>query len=397
MRSTPSIATIFCLPVLRGGLGCALLALYCLSATGCSVIEDTHHVLFLAKRTTKLEPQHFPYIRNEKMTRRRDAQLAKRVWAEVASQSGAAGFTKHYERGFVTGFADYMYRGGDGEAPLVPPRDYWQLGYQSDRGKQAVDEWYEGFRHGVQECRARGYREMVVVRSSLLSSSNASYETSIDETPLLIESEVFEPTPAEPLPAPEPDAAEPLPVQDDDHAWAPVRPDSSGVRTGVTPRRIARQLRPAGGRPSARAVDNVIRSKRTHDTANPSQTIGQVDRRVDTSARRVRTPVRDVLSALGMCVLDQPGGQRDSRAALARRVAGGIEGSVGTTAAHRVTAQASREATRSGRATCWGSTSKACWAKRASCRRSISRRRAPSRRRWAIRCRCATTEPCRCR
>jgi hypothetical protein len=237
MHSATSFVNVDSTSALASLLRCALLLVCGLSLTGCSsVIHDTHHVFFLARRTTKLEPRHFPYIKNEKQTRRRDAALARRAWTEVVAQSGGGGFSKHYERGFLTGFADYMFRGGDGQVPLVPPRDYWQLGYQSERGKQAVDDWYAGFRHGTEECRARGYREMVVVRSSLLSG----YEMPHSEVPLPHDTHTPAPVPAEALPVPEPATAEPTPAeppaeadvispQGDASAWSPLRPAAAAA------------------------------------------------------------------------------------------------------------------------------------------------------------------------
>jgi hypothetical protein len=162
--------------------------LFCvLSMAGCcSVLADTHHVFFLAKRTTDLEPKHFSYIHNEHVTRRLNHAIAKQAWHEVMADMPVRA-SHHYARGFICGFADYLYRGGTGEPPLVPPRAYWHLGYQSIKGKQAIDEWYQGFRHGSQECQARGLRDLVMVPSSLASSAEASPDDHLvatDEIPV---------------------------------------------------------------------------------------------------------------------------------------------------------------------------------------------------------------------
>ncbi len=231
MQTMPSNATCARTPSDRGLVRCALL-LCCLSTVGCSLLAETHRVFFLAKRTTELEPKHFRYLKNEKLTRKRNVGLAKQVWAEVAAGSDAESYSKHYMRGFIDGFADYLYRGGTGEAPLVPPRDYWRLGYQTAAGKQAIEDWFAGFRHGVDECRARGYREMAVVPSSLIdsyapsprdiSSRDESWGPDTDPGP----------EPAEVLPTPAPNAADAAPADDtpaDDVEpnWEFLEPDAS--------------------------------------------------------------------------------------------------------------------------------------------------------------------------
>ncbi len=149
--------------------GVCCLLLCCLSTTGCSLTSETHRLIFLAKRTTKLEPRRFPYVRDEKLSQMRNHSLAKRVWHDIVAGSPPHSFSDHYARGFIIGFADYLYRGGSGEPPLVPPRDYWHAGYQTVQGKQAIQQWFEGFRHGGQECEARGYRELVVTPSSMIT------------------------------------------------------------------------------------------------------------------------------------------------------------------------------------------------------------------------------------
>ena len=137
------------------------------SLGGCTLAGDTHRVFFLAKRTTKVEPKYFPYLRNEKLTRYKNRSLAKRVWHEVTAADPHLHASVDYADGFIDGFADYLYRGGSGEPPVVPPRRYWNLPFKSPRGQFAVNDWYSGFCHGSEECKTRGLRDLVVVPSSL--------------------------------------------------------------------------------------------------------------------------------------------------------------------------------------------------------------------------------------
>ncbi len=183
------------------------LLLFSLCTAGCSLVSETHRVFFLAKRTVDLEPKRFPYFRNAKFTRLRNRALAKQVWGEIAAESPEP-FSEHYSQGFVSGFADYLYRGGSGDAPPIPPRSYWHMGYQSPEGKQAIQDWYDGFRHGSQECQASGYRQLAVVPSSRPDGVKkpvgdpARLEQSARERPL--DHEVLPP----------PDESEPINVDD---------------------------------------------------------------------------------------------------------------------------------------------------------------------------------------
>jgi hypothetical protein len=147
---------------------------------GCNIIADTHRVFFLAKRTTKLEPRYFPYLRNERLSRMRNYALARRVWSEVSEDRPEA-YSKHYAKGFVSGFTDYMFRGGTGSPPLIPPRAYWQMGYETPGGKQAIHDWYAGFQHGAEECKLRGHRDLVVVPSSLVQRATAHADALLPE------------------------------------------------------------------------------------------------------------------------------------------------------------------------------------------------------------------------
>jgi hypothetical protein len=62
--------------------------------------------------------------------------------------------------GFEDGFVDYVIYGGNGTPPL-PPRRYWKS--NRPNGYQAIQDWYNGFRHGAAVAQASGYRECVTI------------------------------------------------------------------------------------------------------------------------------------------------------------------------------------------------------------------------------------------
>jgi hypothetical protein len=72
-------------------------------------------------------------------------------------------YSRDYARGFLKGFEDYVYAGGNGLPPPVPPPRYWGIYYQTPEGHQAIEDWFAGFRHGTEAARDSGYREQVLV------------------------------------------------------------------------------------------------------------------------------------------------------------------------------------------------------------------------------------------
>ena len=97
----------------------------------------------------------------------RDKTLAEEAWDEVVCRDGDV-YSRHYRRGFFDGFEDYLDLGGTGDPPVAPPRTYWRVYYQNAEGHQAIQDWFEGFRHGASVARASGVRDFVVLPLSSL-------------------------------------------------------------------------------------------------------------------------------------------------------------------------------------------------------------------------------------
>lgn len=97
----------------------------------------------------------------------RNCKLADQAWEELEKCSGKGSLSKDYEKGFKDGFASYLYRGGCGEPPPLPPQCYRCLKYQTPEGYQAVLDWFAGYRHGAAAARQSGYRELVTGPSAL--------------------------------------------------------------------------------------------------------------------------------------------------------------------------------------------------------------------------------------
>ncbi len=139
---------------------------------------------FLAGRTLIGEPSRY----SVRVDRKRSLTLY-RTWAEQHWQQEAGScasdcpLTADYHAGFVTGFVDYVYAGGSGEPSPVPPREYWKVSQSSPQGKQRVNQWFAGYRHGARLAHEGGYREAGTIQLSLAESSeNVPWEPTSGET-----------------------------------------------------------------------------------------------------------------------------------------------------------------------------------------------------------------------
>jgi hypothetical protein len=94
-------------------------------------------------------------------------EWAKRAWREEAANCSGEVGGPEYQSGFEDGFVDYVFAGGTGEPPPVPPRRFWNMDLRTPRGSALAEQWFAGYRHGAQVAREGGYRELSAVRSSL--------------------------------------------------------------------------------------------------------------------------------------------------------------------------------------------------------------------------------------
>ena len=119
-------------------------------------------------RNLSIDPSHFDRYTDGMARHIRDGRLADDAWAEASNIGGP--YSKHYARGFREGFIDFLNDGGHvslGDVPLVPPRSYWRVFYQSPEGNLAIRDWYDGWRHGVAMARQSGYRDLTVLPTTV--------------------------------------------------------------------------------------------------------------------------------------------------------------------------------------------------------------------------------------
>jgi hypothetical protein len=129
--------------------------------------------------------------------RQRNKKWAAAAWRDVHAQ--APGLSADYGAGFREGFAQYLYQGGNGEPPLLPPPHYRKLRYQTPEGYQAIADWFAGYRHGAAVAHDGGFRQWVTGPSSL----SAAPQLPPEEGPVpIIHLKVLPPRGEGELPAP---------------------------------------------------------------------------------------------------------------------------------------------------------------------------------------------------
>jgi hypothetical protein len=165
-----------------------------LLSCGCALVEDSGRNIGLC----------FTRSREARQEWRRNYRWADRAWAETCAAHGGSAPSKDYETGFKDGFAEYLYRGGNGEPPLVAPLRYRRLCYQSPQGYRAIDDWFAGYRHGSTVAKASGAREWITGPSSLHPWGGSAKPPGPPVSPEL--------DPGNPEKAPAPDLPSPRPL-----------------------------------------------------------------------------------------------------------------------------------------------------------------------------------------
>jgi hypothetical protein len=205
----------------------AVLALLLAASSGCSVWRQ-------ARRTLITEPLEY----SSKLDRGRSLKAyrlwADAAWAEQCAADGELAEDADYALGFRDGFVDYVWAGGDGEPPALPPRKYWNTAWRNPPGNAAAAQWFAGYRYGADVARSGGYRERGIVPSSFRWLGDAEASFAAPSTAAAQEEEVAAPgeavapddaptTPAEQgaLPSPPPEE----PYHDDIFAEPPMPAD----------------------------------------------------------------------------------------------------------------------------------------------------------------------------
>lgn len=141
---------------------------------------------YLAGRTLIGEPSRYSIRVDRKRSLSLYRTWAEQEWQQVADSCAVdCPLTPDYRAGFVTGFVDFVYAGGSGEPSPIPPREYWNISQRSPQGKERVNQWFSGYRHGTRVAHDGGYREAGTIQLSLaaLPENETSEWTSAKSEP----------------------------------------------------------------------------------------------------------------------------------------------------------------------------------------------------------------------
>jgi hypothetical protein len=132
---------------------------------GCTICQQ-------ARRTLWEEPAAYSWKHDRRRSAEAYLQWANAELAEEASRCPDLFGNPDYVMGFRDGFVDFVWAGGTGEPPPVPPRPFWNVMLRSPDGKARANQWFDGYRHGADVARDRGYRDLGTVHSSLVGFAN---------------------------------------------------------------------------------------------------------------------------------------------------------------------------------------------------------------------------------
>lgn len=162
-----------------------------LSLIACTLLPGCT-VWLNARRTILDEPAQYSWFCDRKRSVKVYKEWADRAWMEHCAAHRGMRFSEPYTAGFKDGFVDFVYAGGAGEPPPVPPRQFWNVGERNSRGHSQAEEWFAGFRRGAQVADDNGYREQTIVPASVFNFGpkqscweGETYEDSMSAVPSL--------------------------------------------------------------------------------------------------------------------------------------------------------------------------------------------------------------------
>jgi hypothetical protein len=101
----------------------------------------------------------------------RNRKWADEAWQTTCGEHPDLALDEDHAEGFRCGFLEYVWRGGNGEPPPLPPLKYRAVRYQTPAGYRAIESWFAGYRHGAEVAHQGGYRDLVTGPSSLRKPS----------------------------------------------------------------------------------------------------------------------------------------------------------------------------------------------------------------------------------
>lgn len=201
--------------------------------SGCLLAEHTARNLF--NEPTEL-------LDNKKITRQLRHE-SRAVWQQVCQQHPARTFTADFVDGFQDGYCDYLESGGTAQPPAVPPVKYRRSRYMSVEGHAQIQDYFCGFKYGMDIAVVSGKRELITV-PILLPEPPPQPPVQARQVPLQAV-----PRMPEPLPAPKPvEKSSGLPLLDRPLASLPLPTSQLPVDAPTVSIPV---IDPPGGKPEA--------------------------------------------------------------------------------------------------------------------------------------------------
>jgi hypothetical protein len=183
---------------------------------------------YLTLRTLVTEPSKYCFKIDKVRSLSVYHRWAEEEWERVVQNSPDAPNSVSYHAGFVDGFVDYVYHGGTGEPPPIPPREFWNIEGRSPDGKAMANDWFAGFRHGSRMGAEGGYRVLATLHTSFGDRSDlppgAPMDGPMNGRPMDAAMEAL-PAPATAAPAVPPTGSPLIPPQTSTDSIVPLEPN----------------------------------------------------------------------------------------------------------------------------------------------------------------------------
>ncbi|MCA9258585.1 MAG: hypothetical protein KDA61_05275 [Planctomycetales bacterium] len=150
------------LPAASSRLACLLLL--AATQTGCVVYQHAY-------RTLVKEPLEYSWKLDRKRSLETYRGWAEQAWGDCCQRCGAGvdDVEEEFRNGFLDGFVDYVWAGGSGNPPPVPPRRFWHDSYRNaEQCRALAEQWCAGYRLGARTAREGGYRKRALLPTACL-------------------------------------------------------------------------------------------------------------------------------------------------------------------------------------------------------------------------------------
>jgi hypothetical protein len=268
------------------------IAAYCFVVCSCIFSTGCCRVLGLAYRTTIAEPRAYCTNCDRQASLELYSAWADQAWREQSEACATAILQPDYAAGFHDGFVDYVFAGGTGEPPPVPPRIFWNASLRTADGKQRAEQWFEGYRHGSRVAREGGYREVATVHGSVaVRQSNSRSLADSRETSRAVGGKADAPERVEGLPEPGASSGKNESAKPPASNESEIRPADLPLTSGDMPTNDAtgtsRQVAPVPPVPAANksAGDSKTKSLNTVPEPKSAPTDGTKEEKVEPIVR----------------------------------------------------------------------------------------------------------------